>query len=421
MSYIKSLLFISLFSFTANAAVSEAEFRELQAKVEELEFDSFTRNYSISGEVINLFESYHNDQTSGSSVDATNMELFGTIAKLNINVDVNDRIKFYSSLGMSKFWNNEDRIGDAEDNWNRSNQGSLGYQGSVARFDKVYFDYLYNDMFTFSIGRMPTNFGPPYHQLDNEPRSGTYPRMAYNSIFDGVALSTNLTKFMPENQELKIKLFYTPYMNVDQKARNKPRNIGELPGTASDTNTKVQSNTLLWAFLLEYGINNLSWVEKIQTYLFTLNYEDFWWQTYGDTYRGWGYNATIGFEGLFNTGLNFWASYIGTDWQASDKKHINGAGYLINLNYSFENGHSFGGEYLKTNKYYYLDEWTYYNVADFYKVGKLKGYHLFWSMPVYKNLRLRLGSYIYDTGADSAYGLVEREVESYYAMLKLTF
>lgn len=410
-------------STQAYTAVSEAEFKALQSRVEELEFESYTKNFSLSGEIINMFEMYHNEFTSGSDEGENyHLGLYGTAVKMNIDFDVNDKINLYTTLGMSKFWNNEDRAGDANDYWNKSNQGSLGYQGSQARFDKVFFDYKMNDMFTFAVGRMPTNFGPPYHQLDNSERSGTYPRMAYNSIFDGVAVSTDLTRFVPKDQTLKVKLFYTPYMNVNDKNRNVPRREGDKPGTPNTNGDKVQSNTLLWAFLLEHSVENLSWVKKMDTYLFTLNYEDFWWEEFDDTYRGWGYNYTLGLEGLLNTGFNFSYSYIGTDWQAfADKKRIVGRGQLFNLNYKFENTHAVGMEYLVTNTFYYLDEWTYYNIADFYKAGKMVGYHFFWSLPVYDNLRLRLGSYLYEQKEDTGWGITGRKVDSHYAMLKLSF
>lgn len=111
-----------------------------------------------------------------------------------------------------------------------------------------------------------------------------------------------------------------------------------------------------------------------------------------------------------------------SNWQAfADKKRIVGRGQLFNLNYAFENTHSLGIEYIVTNTFYYLDEWTYYSIADFYKTGKMHGYHLFWSLPIYDNLRLRLGSYLYKAARDTAWGLPQREVTSHYAMLKLSF
>lgn len=419
---LKIVLLFTL-ALSAFSQVSVKDFNELQSRVEEIELYNYTRNFSLSGQMINLYEAYKSETVTNVSTGAKGHErlnLWASAVSLNIDYDVNSKIKFYSTLGMSKFWNNEGRDGDAEDYWNRSNQGSLGYQGSTARFDKAFFTYSPGGMYSWAIGRMPTNAGPPQHQLDGIERSGTYPRMAYNSIFDGIALSLDFAKFMPKDQSLKLKLFYTPYMNVDDDSRIKQRKTGSSVTGKPGPNVKVNSDTLLWAFLLEYEASNLSWVKNIEMYIFTLNYEDFWWDSYGDTYRGWGYNWTLGLNGIAHTGLNFWMSFIGTDWQAlADNKHINGEGYLFNLNYKFDNTQVVGAEYLATNKNYYLDEWTYYNIAPFYKTADMKGYHLYWSLPLADNLRLRLGTYQYEVAHSNLYN--KADVESYYTMLRLAF
>jgi hypothetical protein len=52
---------------------------------------------------------------------------------------------------------------------------------------RAYFDYHFNDMFTFSMGRLPTTNGPPQNVRNNMARRGTYPLMSFSIPIDGVA------------------------------------------------------------------------------------------------------------------------------------------------------------------------------------------------------------------------------------------
>lgn len=413
-------------------AQTKAEIDEIRSRLDNLETESILRNFKISGNFINTFESLNTnykhsiagvqDDPATTNVNEASenqkdqaVNLWGTYIGLNVDFDINDRIKFYSTLAMSKLWNADGRTGEGVEEWNNSWQGSYAYRGSEVRYDRAFMSYqVPGSIFNFSIGRMPTNNGPVQNQLDALERTGTYPRFAINAIFDGLAVSTNLTKFMPKDHSLKTRLVYSPFQFVN------PANRMNQATRTQFGNDKLKSDSLFWAFLTEYELKNLSFAKSLQLYGFFYHFEDFFWQTYNDIYGGILWNGTVAFEGLFNSGLNFSASYVGSDfYQKSVTTHTNGNGYLFNLNYKFESTHVVGAEYIVTERNHYIDDWTYLNMNDFYKAPKNTGAHLFWSMPIYNNLRLRLGTFQYKVSESSV--TAGRDVASYYSQLRLSF
>lgn len=423
----KRILIIALlFTLQAKAEISEQDFAELQAKVEELELSNYLRNYKING---SLETNYYNYDYKSKTSENQKLRLFGIRSAIDIAFDVNDKIDFYTTFGMSKYWQVDGRAegtgrtisGETEkgtEPWEISQTSGYGYEGANVKVDRAYFNYKYSDNLLFSIGRLPLNKGPLFHQFDGKQRTGTVPRSARNSVFDGIGLTYDLSRFIPEEDSLKLKLFYTPWQNVSATTRNKqivtPGSTTNIPGP----NARVQSNTLGAMALVEYYKRNMSWLRQFEFHAFTTYYEDFWWNQYKQIYHGMTYTVVLGFSGIANTGLNFSAILNGTRWKTEDDKDstIKGEGFLFNLNYKFANTMVLGVEFINTNKSHYADDFANTDVESFYKIKSGEGFHAWYAFPIYDNLRSRLGTYQYEYGPTN-----KAEVDTYYAKLLLDF
>jgi hypothetical protein len=410
------------------------DLKKINARLEELETESYTRNFKLSGYMWNIYESYNESSkmADGTKNDDQNVNTIGTLIGINIDFNIHEQLKFYSTIGMSKYWQTDDRPGVAGNgssskdpesrHWEASEQGSYGFRSSVARFDRGYLQYTFKDpRFNLAIGRFPTNMGLPINQLDGLDRTGTYPRLAYNAIFDGIAATANLSSSLPTGQSFIARVFYTPNIFVADRQNNAQQN-GQNQTPTSESN-QVHSNQPLGAALLEYENRNLGFVKNFKLHQFTNYYTNFYSPAYGGDYlRSLGSSTFLGFEGIAGTGLNLSGSYLKTDtWEEKDKGRYFSDAFLWNANYNFTNGHVIGGEYMTTDKQFYLDEWTNIYTSDFYRAARMRGYHLFWSLPVVDNVRLRLGMFDYKTKADGSFETPKRDVQSFYAALRATF
>ena len=130
--------------------------------------------------------------------------------RLNLDSDGHDRVKFYSTLAATYFWNNNFQSPSVKvlDNTQK-------VQGMDMRVQKAYIDYFLNDKkLSISLGRLPTQYGPPTHFSANTGRQGTYPLLLYSVPLDGIALTANLGKFMGAENRYIFRLIFSPLNNT---------------------------------------------------------------------------------------------------------------------------------------------------------------------------------------------------------------
>ncbi len=136
----------------------------------------------------------------------------------------------------------------------------------------------------------------------------------------------------------------------------------------------------------------------------------------------------LGLEDIGNIGLNASGSGL-FYWSKDESRNLQfmSSSYLINVNEKIKSilgGLVVGGEYIKTDAYYYLDEWTYLNTIPFYKTPSAKGWHAFTAIPVADHLTARLGYYsLKQTPYETVYATYSNEVKmnSVYGQLRLDF
>jgi len=439
-----SLLVIIAFllSFTAFAQEDlKAKVKELEKRLEDVEYSNMgKKSFYIGGNLINHYENYHEAaKISGANDDHNTLNVFATVFALDLNFDVSSRLKIYSRTGMSKFWNtanssNHDNAqqysrNNAADSWDTSMLGSYGFTGSGLFLDRAYFSYAVTDTIMIAAGRMPTNQGSPSNQLDALERQGTYPRFAYNAIYDGAAISYDFKNFLPKNHSLRARAFYTPFINVSETKKTQDREENGLKAKALTPQYTVQIDYETQAF--KGFANNI-----LLTYFYYYYDNFFQWtpdnslETNGTLYD---YKALVhmgylGFEGLFGTGLNISWSHLyaegkntvmdGTDENTAFSSNAN----LVNVNYKTTKNVVIGTEYIKTDDGFYLDEWTYVTLSDFYKAPNNEGFHYFVSFPVWENTRMRIGYFDYKK-KESKLWMDEdnRNVKSLYSQLRVNF
>ena len=130
--------------------------------------------------------------------------------RINLDSDSDSKVKFYSTLAATYFWNNNFQSPNVKvlDNTNK-------VQGVDMRVQKAYLDYFLNDKkISLSLGRLPTQYGPPTHFSANTGRQGTYPLLLYSVPLDGVALTANLGKLFDAENRYIFRLIFSPFNNA---------------------------------------------------------------------------------------------------------------------------------------------------------------------------------------------------------------
>lgn len=422
ISLIMSVCFGTFAQDSVNSRIDE-----IDERLSNLEYERLLSKFILSGNFMNHFEAYqadNEDTDDASNSNTTTLNPFLMRVAINFDVNINDNMSFFSTIGMSKFWNQSERdpdeVGDGPQY--RSMKGGYGLTSSDAYFDTAYIQYKLSEKWKLSLGRMTTNNGPPIEQLDGLERSGTYPRFAYNSIFDGIAFT-----YKPidnDKQSLKFRIFYTPFVYVDKNHRDEQVTDGN--------DRKIESLQPQTALLSEYELKKLSFADSVQLYHMIWNYEHFYEEGFqdDDTYRNEYSAATanlfyLGFKNLFKSGLNLNYSYYMFDERfAGDIEHS--YNYFINMNYKFSKGmldqHTAGFEYINTDEVYYLEDHTALYVADFYTRHSNNGYHLYYAIPLGNNQILRIGHFNYKGGVtDWNEEYVVSEVQSTYVRWRVFF
>lgn len=428
------LLFAAATSFAADSADSSV-IEKLNERVTELEAGSILQRFHLGGVLINRFEYFQTQYgPPGTTMSQDVLKPFITYFALNTNFDVSKRIKVYSTLSMSKFWNNDGRNEAPDSTWQAAETGSYGLRGSIPMFDAAYMAYNFDFPLTFAIGRMPTNDGPPINQLDGLPRQGTYPRFAMNAIFDGLALVYDFSHLLPEGNTLKLRAFYTPTIFIDKSDRT--RQLVDV--------IKVDSNSPQYVLLTEYSFANLgSFMDRINLSYMFYQYFDAYCDgqnpvdAQGDPPNNPLDSASahmvyLGFEGIGKVGLNVSASilyYADTVFplDRSWTENTFSTSVLFNVNKSLDfllKGSLIGFEYINTDPAFYLDEWTALELVPFYYTAASHGWHLYASAPLVDKLRLRVGWYtLHSDPYFTEDGYSNNVADSYaiYTQLRLDF
>ena len=461
--YIFTVLFSSSLVFSQD--VNE-RLAVLEERLDDFELDQALKKFTLSGSFFNQYESYHSvktrtdllnnvptsikNQIQGDDRDIY-LSLFFMRAELNFDAKVSSTVNFYSTLGMTKFWNVAGRDGrnEAYENSYKSLVGGYGFRDSAARFDVAYVNYRpANSSWSFSVGRMTTNNGPPQNQLDGLGRTGTYPFLSYNVILDGAAVVYNIDN-LPKDHKLNFRVFYTPFQNVSNNDFNSNRvDTNVSSNNELNSNESVDSKGNSITLLTEYSLKNLSFAKKLDVFhsLYTFDrYYNSQFQGFDSSVAGCGNpgfedfcnegveygraNAStlyVGLERILNTGLSLSLTYNVSEYTLSDRELEYGENYLLTGNYKFDNkfngGDLAGFEYIKTDESKIPVDVNSLYLSDFYSITDGEGVHLYYTKQIGSNQVLRFGYFKFREG-DSlvVYDDTTGDVSSTYLRWKVFF
>jgi hypothetical protein len=402
----------------------EERVAQLEEQLEEVKLNESLNRFSFSGTFINHVESLskksHNKMTGVNR--NFNGSAFAMQMGLNIDVAISDNLKFFTTLAMGKLWNNDNREG-VEQNSYGSMAGSYGYYGSSVRYDVAYLRWLSKNRNWFlSLGRMTTRGGPPMNQLDGLYRTGTYPRLAYNAIFDGAAAGYDFKDFVPTNQSLITRIFYTPFISLDGTDRAAP-----LTDEATGDRASTRSDQI--AILNEWEISDLKLAERLSVYSMLWYYDDFYDSEYQDVnrpgieyFRATSHTFYLGLEKIAQTGFSASLSQLHVQQEISGEAPDTFDAYLTSLIYQFESGRILGAELIHTGRAYYLDDRAYLHFNDFYIRSRNSGQHIFITIPFKFAQVVRLGLYNYSAKSDPVNFEDNQEtVNNYYLSYRIDF
>lgn len=397
----------------------------LEDRVSELEANQSLNIFSFSGSLVNRF-----DAISSKPENADEQSINVNRMKFNFNIDANvsSNLKFYSSIAASKTWNlflaqndsGEGSYNDTNSPYQQEIYSNVSGRTSQLVLEKAYFDYMVKSApLVFSIGRLPTFYGSPVHYWDGRARMGTYPKLSYSTILDGMALTYKAIN--TESDSLAARVIYTPLSHRNYSPSSSP--VSTSQATRYSGAERINSQSVIVTGMLDYthrgGFADESNLIVQYTKLNAIPIDDP--TISGTTYRS---NATIEnalftvhgeVTDLLDTGLSMSVSWLQTEalgkggyyhptlpvqvggifGAADGQDHtIKGSVLLANVNYrlpvDFLNRPVLGVEYQNGSK----DSLAYDYVADdmtgFYN-NRGDGLHFFYTQKLEDALSLRLG------------------------------
>lgn len=253
-----SLLSLGLFASTlsvAHTATLQSLQKELDAvknKLIELELNNIGSSITFDGD-FRTYMGHHRVEISTPTKAKANDTV--TLSEFNLNFRANPvpNMFFFGSFRAGYLWNDNFMAPKAA-------LSSRLYQisGSYLNLDRAYFEYKFDNLTSFSLGRLPTTYGPPTRFYTGFSRAGTYPSILYSLPFDGAAL-TYITNESKDDGRFIFRAIYTPFMNGDYTAFTTPVTAG-TGNQFKNVFTKPTHNLMINS---EYQLNNTDWFEEL--------------------------------------------------------------------------------------------------------------------------------------------------------------
>lgn len=403
LSIVCSSLFVN-FSFA-----SEKKISELESRIEDLELSRDLNIFEFSGELENRYDVYQSvDKSNSVSTNNANKSFFASYFKMNMNAKPSDRLSFYGRLSMSKNWN-EFAVREGTGLVSDSGSGGRDRAGTKMFIERAFINYKIINSLVFTIGRMPTVDGPPYHISKMNPRSGAYPLLAYASILDGMALTHGMNL---GNGKLNSRIVFTPATFNDKTADTTDKD------SVDSTGRKVSTSTPMVSAMLDYEGSSTKFWNKMNLIGQYLKIDDFYLDTVVQScsptctgikasnlfFNLKSYLLTAEFNGIAKTGFDFSLTYKHTItgskgglsgngfFTSLDRDESTGSVWLLSTAYNFGSNSKFkvGYEYISiSDKAFQIDNTE--NVIGFYSGPDSKGHHLYAGMRIDSTLKLILG------------------------------
>ncbi|XGC79927.1 DUF3373 family protein [Bdellovibrio bacteriovorus] len=189
----------------------EQRIKILEEKITEAQAQQSLNIFKFSGQMTSSYDDIAVKEDYPDPKDNTGLNYLRLRFSLDMVADLDPKLKIYTRMTTTKFFN---RL-HAQGLETRPNDFDAAYRygGPSVFLEKAYLDYIVNNKFTISVGKLPTVEGGPSHIWDSQPRQGTYPMMNFNVPLDGVAGTYKLD--MPSGYGAFLRILYTPFTFVN--------------------------------------------------------------------------------------------------------------------------------------------------------------------------------------------------------------
>ncbi|OBV29207.1 hypothetical protein BKN38_04385 [Helicobacter sp. CLO-3] len=186
-------------------APKKASIDELQDRIDELEdrLDAVELDATLSKVKFGLdFTTQVNNffrQGNIAGLDNGNQSLpnnWATALYLNMEANINDRLKFYGRLSVTKNWGDYTWVGI--ENGSTLSTGRDATGGHLVFLERAYADlHIVKERLIATIGRQPATEGPGSNLRQNSARMSTYPALLVNTQGDAIVLTYKPIKSYP--------------------------------------------------------------------------------------------------------------------------------------------------------------------------------------------------------------------------------
>ena len=195
------------------AETDKERLNRLEGQVLELQLkDEVQNEVDIRGSLENIYTNVSRNQNGNDQGSYT----YYSRVRLSFNKIDNKKLKFYSTLNATYFWNES-----IQEPRNILYDAYEQDQGIFPFIERAYIDYFFTNDLSLSIGKLPTMFGPPMHKSIDSNRLGSYPVQSYSVPLDGIAISKKLGS---TGKRRVLKFVYTPFIN--QRDSVTPTQVG---------------------------------------------------------------------------------------------------------------------------------------------------------------------------------------------------
>lgn len=413
---------------TLSGAAYAQNVKDLEKRIEDLEFSNYEKYFSWSGSLENRFDSTTSEEKKPTITNKGTQSYFETQLMIDMMSRPSDKLSFFGRLSMRKLWNDGsynaaqttgNNGGDA-----RGNDGlftTWGYgreRGTAAVYvERAFMNYQMMPSLTFTIGRLPTIDGMPKHITSASPTLGSYPTLAFSAILDGMAL-THGAKV--GGGDLKTRFIYTPLQFANYNA-NPTNTSGRGIGNTNDTDgKKVSTNNLMYSFMLDYTKGATKFARNTNLILQWVNInEAFFGASTSSTLRLTNQRLALyaEFAGIAGTGFDFAAQFAMSKSESEGKLSsvygvycneskcdVDGNSYILTAKYNFGN-FALGYEYINHDKNSFAYDVANRGPLNIYGTAASNTHHMFANWKIDNNLKMVFGYQMQQIDELYTYGL----------------
>jgi hypothetical protein len=247
-----------LLIFSVSHASESQRLDDIESRLLDVEIHTQRDKIHLSGQLDNVVQWERVDRSNQAPYRNVEQSYI-TEFRLKSFASPLPRWQIYTTIGAGYNWNNNFVIPSVV-----TEDGQASLKGSYLWVEKAYFDYsVFKNMLKISVGRLPTQLGPPAEYQSGDERLGTYPLLSYSVPLDGAAITWKINKTFNFSDRLVLRGIFSPFGNEDTKYFYTPTSSG---------NERIFRNNATemgggYFLTLEYGTHKIPFIEDFKFFL----------------------------------------------------------------------------------------------------------------------------------------------------------